>query len=226
MTEHRDGASPKRADARRNVEAILAAGERCLARDPEASMGDIAREAGLGRVTLYGHFRTRAELVEAVMARVLHAADRALGQVDLGGDAATALARLVEATWQLVVRSGSVLVAAERALPATTVRQAHGGGLEDRVRELIFRGQRSGRFRADLPAAWLVATFHAIVHAAANEIAAGRLDTDRAPRFITATVLGAYAPVAPGGSEPAPPRRRPRTPEPATSDPPKAGPAR
>jgi hypothetical protein len=41
----------RRADARRNVEAILDAAERCLARDPDASMAEIAAEAGLG-----GHF--------------------------------------------------------------------------------------------------------------------------------------------------------------------------
>jgi TetR/AcrR family transcriptional regulator, mexCD-oprJ operon repressor len=185
---------PLRADARRNIETILLAAERCLARDPDASMSDIAAEARLGRVTIYGHFKTRSELVEAVVQRVLRAANEALSDLDLGGDAAAALARLVEATWEVTVRSGSVLIASEKALPATRVRQAHAGPLEDRVRDLIERAQSSGEFRADLPTDWLVATFHAIVHAAANEIDAGRLDTDGASSIITATILGVFSP--------------------------------
>jgi TetR/AcrR family transcriptional regulator, mexCD-oprJ operon repressor len=184
--------TPRRADARRNIEVILDAAERCLARDPDASMSDIAAEAGLGRVTIYGHFKSRRDLIEVVVRRALDAANEALNEVDLTGDAAGALSRLVEATWGLTVRSGSLLVAAEKALPATIVREAHAGGLEERVRDFVAGAQKTGEFRADLPTDWLVAAFHAILHAAANEIEAGRLDVDRAASVITATMLGAY----------------------------------
>ena len=83
--------TPRRADARRNVEVILDAAERCLARDPDASMRATATEAGLGRVTIYGHFKSRQDLIEVVVRRVLAAANDALGEVDLTGDAAGAL---------------------------------------------------------------------------------------------------------------------------------------
>ena len=59
----------QRADARRNVAAILDAATECLARDPEVSIADIATAAGVGRITLYGHFKTRAELIDAVVVR-------------------------------------------------------------------------------------------------------------------------------------------------------------
>ncbi len=178
-----------RADARRNVARILEAAEACLARDPDASMGDIAAEAGLGRVTIYGHFASRQVLVEAVVRRVLDAANTALNEVDLSGDPVAAFERLVKASWQVTLRSGSVIIAADKALPATTVRQAHAGGLEERVRNLITDGQRSGAFRSDLSADWLIATFHAILHAAAEEIDAGRLDSAEAAAVITNTML-------------------------------------
>ena len=75
--------------------------------------------------------------------------DAALDEVDLSGDAAAALERLVDATWRLILRSGSLLVAAEKALPAAIVRQAHVGGVEERVRNFhrYLSGQRrlSGR---------------------------------------------------------------------------------
>src|ERR1700731_535694 len=50
----------RRADARRNIASILDAAQDCLSRDPTASIADIAQAAGVGRVTLYGHFGTRA----------------------------------------------------------------------------------------------------------------------------------------------------------------------
>jgi TetR/AcrR family transcriptional regulator, mexCD-oprJ operon repressor len=188
-TGSRGRAPQLRADARRNIELILEAAETCLARDPDASMGDIAAEAGLGRVTIYGHFASRQVLIEAVVRRVLAAANAALDEVDLSGDAAAALERLVDATWRVTLRSGSLLVAAEKALPAATVRQAHAGGLEERVRNFIASAQASGAFRSDLSADWLMATFHAIVHAAANEIDAGRLDPGQASSTISRTML-------------------------------------
>ena len=193
-TSSREAPPQPRADARRNIELILEAAESCLARDPDASMGDIAAEAGLGRVTIYGHFASRQVLIEAVVHRVLAAANAALDEVDLSGDPAAALERLVDATWRVTMRSGSLLVAAEKALPAATVRQAHAGGLEERVRGFIARAQATGAFRSDLSADWLMASFAAIIHAAANEIDAGRLDVDRASNTITSTMLAVLLP--------------------------------
>jgi TetR/AcrR family transcriptional regulator, mexCD-oprJ operon repressor len=59
VTNH-DLHAGSRAEARRNVVGILDAASPCLARDPSASLADIAREAGVGGVTLYGHFDSRS----------------------------------------------------------------------------------------------------------------------------------------------------------------------
>ena len=188
---------PRRADARRNIEAIVEAAERCLVRDPDASMSDIAAEAGLGRITIYGHFKTRAELVEIVVRRVLADANAILAGVDLRGDPRQALARLVTASWEVTARSGSLVVAAERALPPHVLRDAHAGELEDRVRRFIASAQRKRAFRSDLSTHWLVALFHATLHSAATEVHAGRLESDEVAEVVTTTLLAAY-------------RRRPR----------------
>ena len=187
------GAREQRADARRNVAAILAAGLACLTRDAQASMADIAQVAGVGRVTLYGHFRSRAELVDAVFAHALLQAHEALDAVDLAGDPRDVLARLVAASWQIVDQARALLLAAERELPAERIRAYHDQPLR-RVREIIDRGQRGGVFRADLPAPWLVAIFYTVVHGAADEITAGRLRVADAAQMITSTLLAAYTP--------------------------------
>lgn len=58
---------PQRADARRNRERIVAAARvEFLERGSEASLDAIARKAGVGIGTLYRHFPTRHDLLDAV----------------------------------------------------------------------------------------------------------------------------------------------------------------
>jgi len=76
-----------RADARRNVERLLEAARVAIARDgPDASLDDIARDAGVGSGTLYRHFPTRVDLLEAVyreeVERLCNEGDR-LGESDV-----------------------------------------------------------------------------------------------------------------------------------------------
>jgi AcrR family transcriptional regulator len=58
---------PKRADAQRNYDKLLAAARAAFTEaDTEASLEAIARSAGVGIGTLYRHFPTRQILIEAV----------------------------------------------------------------------------------------------------------------------------------------------------------------
>lgn len=60
-------ARPKRADARRNQEALLdAAATIFITSGVEAPVRDIAAKAGVGTGTIYRHFPTRADLIIAV----------------------------------------------------------------------------------------------------------------------------------------------------------------
>jgi len=60
-------ARPLRADARRNVDRLIATARDAFAtQGPNAPLDDIARAAGVGSGTLYRHFPTRAALFEAV----------------------------------------------------------------------------------------------------------------------------------------------------------------
>ncbi|MFD6033687.1 TetR/AcrR family transcriptional regulator [Streptomyces griseoincarnatus] len=183
----------KRADALRNIDAIVQAAAECLGRNPEASLSEIARAAGVGRVTLYAHFASRAEVVDAAMSRAIDRGNEALDAVDLTGDPLLALARYVDVSWHLVDQARALLVAAQRELPPGRIRELHSGPAA-RVETLIARGRAEGAFRTDLPIAWLVNVLHSIMHSAAEEIRAGRLSSDRAAAHITATVLAAFTP--------------------------------
>ncbi|WP_426502973.1 TetR/AcrR family transcriptional regulator [Dactylosporangium sp. McL0621] len=190
----------QRADARRNVEAILDAAVACLARDPEASVVDIAAAAGVGRVTLYGHFKTRAELIDAALVRTIQRADQILDATDTTGDPVEALTNLVASSWQIVDQFRNILLAARRELPAERIRGVHDRILR-RTQSIVERGQRTGAFRTDLPKRWLITTAFSLMHAAAEDAATGRVKADQAPGLIAATLLAAFTP--PGAKVPA-----------------------
>ena len=187
----------QRADARRNIAAILDAATECLARDPEMSIAGIAAAAGVGRITLYGHFSTRAELVDAVLTRTIEHSNAILDSTDIDGDPADAVARLVAASWQIVHRFSNILLAAHRELPADRIRGVHDPILR-RVESLLERGQQAGTFRSDLPMQWMITTTFSLMHAAAEDAAAGRINADDAAGLITATLLSAFTPPAGG----------------------------
>ncbi|WP_018653845.1 TetR/AcrR family transcriptional regulator [Actinomadura flavalba] len=178
----------RRADAERSIARIVTAARDRLSADPNATVDDIAKAAGVGRMTLYGHFRTRADLVEAALADALQAGERTLSALDLTGDAAAAMTRLLAPSWELVAESAALLAAADGVLPAGRVRELHHDPAR-RVTDLVRRGREQGVFRADLPSEWLVDVVQYILHGAAEQVRAGRLPARDAGDVVTRTVL-------------------------------------
>jgi len=62
--------------------------------------------------------------------------------------------------------------------------------------DAILQGQRAGTFRRDMPQQWLITTAYSLMHATAEDTAAGRIDAGNAARLITATLLAAFTPQA------------------------------
>jgi AcrR family transcriptional regulator len=90
----------RRADAERSIERILDAAVDAFASDPEASMTEIARRAGLVRATIYVHFPTRDALIDAVTQRAIAEATATINAAEPErGDAADALRRVVVSAW-------------------------------------------------------------------------------------------------------------------------------
>lgn len=166
---------PLRADARRNRARVLDAAEAVFAsRGISASTEEVARAAGVGVGTLFRHFPTKEELLEAVyrgrLRRMAEAA-RALDAADLPGTAFFTF--LTDA----VMHSGAkiavadALTAAGIDVRAASANEAH--ELAEALTVLLVRTQQSGSVRTDvgLPEliALLVGASRAAEHASDDE---------------------------------------------------------
>lgn len=178
-----------RADARRNVEAILAAAERVLGERARASVDEIAAAAGLTRQAVYGHFPSRAALVRAVVERLTAAAEAALDAAALDeGPAAGALQRFVATTWRLFEQHPFLLGAAAESLDVSEAEVLHAQVLQ-RLERLLRRGRRSGEFDRSMPVRWLLPAIVALGHVAGGEVAAGRLSMREAEASVARSAL-------------------------------------
>jgi TetR/AcrR family transcriptional repressor of mexCD-oprJ operon len=181
-TDHR------RATAERNIEAILDAAERLLERGTQPTIVAVANEAGVSRVTVYAHFDTREQLLEAVVERAVRRTADALDAVEPErGAAPEALERVIDVGWRDLDRNNAIAQAAGDQLTPEALRRTHQAA-HQRLRKLVDRGRRSGDFRSDVPAEWLVTAFHALIHAAGDEVRAGRMRAGPALSALRATL--------------------------------------
>jgi TetR/AcrR family transcriptional repressor of mexCD-oprJ operon len=183
----------RRATAEKNVEAILDAAERLLESRVRPSIVAVARESRLSRVTVYAHFSTKQELLEAVVARSVRVATAALEAAEPEqGPPLEALGRVVSASWREVARHEAIRQTTAEELSPEAVRRTHAPAAAVLGR-LIERGRKEGAFRTDLPAQWLQMSFFALLHAAADEVRAKRMGAQAAATAVTTTVTELFA---------------------------------
>jgi len=186
-------ARKRRADADRSVEAILDAGLEALASDPDSSMSEIARRAGVVRATIYVHFPTRTALLDAVMEHATgQVVESMKGAEPYRGEPVEALERVLRATWRQLAQFHGLLALNTARLSAEELHRRHVPML-DQLEPLIERGQRQGIFRRDVPVAWHLAVVRAIVHAASREIQGGRIPESKAEDAMLSTAIAAIS---------------------------------
>ena len=139
-----------RADARDNRMRILTAAEEVFGGSPAASTDDVAKLAGVGIATVFRHFPTKVELLEAVFTlRLERLRDRA-AELATAADPGEAFFGFFG---QVVAESASKLAIAEALIAAGSAagedaRRA-GAGLRQAFGVLLDRAQQSGAVRID-----------------------------------------------------------------------------
>ena len=184
----------RRSDADRSVHAILEAALDALASDPDATMAEIARRAGVVRATIYVHFPTRDSLLDAVMEYAVAQVAQATSSAEpTQGEPREALERVLLATWETLGNFHALLAINTARLSAKELHRRHLPVMTLFV-PLIERGQKDGVFRRDVPVSWHLAVIRSLVHAASAELQSGRLTEAEVERTIVTTVLAAIGP--------------------------------
>ena len=191
-----DASAPKRrrADAERSISSIINAALEALASDPDVSMAEIARRAGVVRATIYMHFPTRESLLDAVMEHAVAQVAKATRQAEpTQGEPEEALERVLRATWLKLSDFHALLAINTGRLSAKELHRRHAPVMKLFV-PLIERGQKKGSFRSDLPVSWHLAMVRAIVHAASAEVRSGRITDAEVEPAMLSTVMRALSP--------------------------------
>jgi AcrR family transcriptional regulator len=176
---------PKRADARRNFDRLVAQARAAFAeRGTDASLEEIARRAGVGIGTLYRHFPTRQALVVAVVRdrmEELHARAAALLTEPSPEDA------LIRWLWAYLEHAGEFRgLADSMAETVQTDSLTSCDQMKTAANALLARAQQAGVIRSDVDTVDLLQFMHAVAWSAER---CGQ-DTGRAGRMLAVMLDG------------------------------------
>jgi AcrR family transcriptional regulator len=158
-----------RADAARNLDAVLHTGARLLADDPATSIATIAAAAGIDRRTVYRRFATREALLAAVFQAKLDAAEAVLDSARLTeAPVAVALHRYLEG---IIPVSRQWPVDVRRMMRSDPVAHERRETQSGRLDAFIARASAEGLLRNDVPLGWVRAVLDQLVDLVAHQFA-------------------------------------------------------
>ena len=165
--------------------AILDAAATTLAAQGEAAtLGDVARAAGVARSTLYRYFPTREALLTALAAEGARNIDSRLAEMmESSIPVPEALARLTRA----------LLTVGAKYVALTTMRPKPPGAtnteLTSRLAQLFRRGINDGTLRKDLDPQALASIYGDLVNGAITRSATNSTRTEQASALILSVLL-------------------------------------
>jgi AcrR family transcriptional regulator len=177
-----------RQDARENRERILAAADQVFGtRGETGSTEEVARMAGVGIATVFRHFRTKEDLLEAVyVARLDRLADEvreAAGSPDPGAAFRRVVTRIVD---QSPSKNAVVDALVAAGVDMDAIKAGTGGRVGEALGTLLRRAQQAGAVRPDVD----VATLLALLVGAAHGVEHAGDDPQRRARVITVLLDG------------------------------------
>jgi TetR/AcrR family transcriptional repressor of mexCD-oprJ operon len=170
-------------------DSVLDAAIGVLSRQPSAALDEIARAAGISRATLHRLFPGRDALVREVATLALRRMDAALDSATIDrGDPVAAVRRLADAV--IPNADTAAFLTGESRLFEDNEITAAWDRMDARVCALFLRGQQSGAFRVELPAAWLSEAFFDLLAGVGWAVQEGRLAPRDSTRALTELFLG------------------------------------
>jgi AcrR family transcriptional regulator len=197
-------APSRRADAERNRERIMSAARRLFANAGlNISMTAVAREAGVGKATLFRHFATPQHLIDAVFADRMDAYVQATAAALAETDPWHGFVRYITAVCEMQALDRGFAAVLALSFPRARTLEEHRTEAYHGFLQIIERAKSSGHLRADFESEDLVI----LLMANAGVIAVTADDAPDSWRRLVGQMIRAYAspgapipPIAPAPS--------------------------
>ncbi|MFI9386884.1 TetR/AcrR family transcriptional regulator [Kutzneria sp. NPDC052558] len=176
---------PLRADSERTMRAILDAADRVLARDPAATLQQIADEAGVARTTVHRRFASREALLEALGQDMLEQMEAVID--DSRPETAPPLVALHE------MSAGYIRVKSRWRFHDLGPTPAHGcvlARITAKNKAMFQRLADAGIIAPDTDLDWAIRVYFALLHEAILRRADTGAEPDVLAALVTRTLLG------------------------------------
>ncbi|MGW3421945.1 TetR/AcrR family transcriptional regulator [Streptomyces phaeochromogenes] len=169
---------PLRSNSRSNRARILATARQELGRNPDVTLEEIARAAGVVRRTLFGHFPGRAALLDALAEEASEALRGVVArEPDVVEAPERAFGRFVLSIWSVGDRYRLLLALARQDLGMERVSEVLAPA-RDAATAVLERGQRAGVFHDHLPAVVLSSALEALTISLLESVNTGAWEDD------------------------------------------------
>jgi len=166
----------------------------CIAQNSQASLEEIATAAGVGRATIYRHFKSRNDLntvLKTTAGEKLLCVVAPILEEDL-----PAREKLIQIVRKLIPLGASLNVSAYFNIPFNDenprVRETYKNHM-DQARRLCIQLKNEGVVDSDIPLAWLMTTLDSLVFAAWEKVQSGDIAPNAAPGLVIRTFLTGMA---------------------------------
>ncbi len=173
--------------------ALLQAATVTLAKNPGASLNDVAEAAGVGRATLYRYFASREALLHTLALEAIRKTDEAIAPIraqELGNR--ETLKQIVEAL--IPLGDAFHFLMSELAIyshpEVSAAYERHFQSLETLVNAI----KAEGGFSRDVPTAWGVITIDTLIWSAWSSVESGYIARRDAAPIVFRTLFKGLAP--------------------------------
>lgn len=162
---------PKRADARRNFEALLATAAEAFATEgTDVPLDEIARRAGVGNATLYRNFPTRRDLIVAVCVGEVEALRDHGARLAASGEPRTALLQWIDRFVEhIAANKGLAAALMTGAGENSAVVDACNAAIGQTAKMLLDNAKASGTIKEDIEVTDLLSLANAIAIVAESD---------------------------------------------------------
>lgn len=172
-------------DARkqRSLKAITQAGLKLLAHNDETTLVDVAKEAGVGRATVYRAFANKNELVRAVAIYCLERIDEVNIQVEQQATSVLDAIRLILVNTLPLTEEFAFLAKVGTLCAEDEQIKAHIAAQDETMLQLFRDGMTTGEIAAKFDESWLVLFFEGLAWSAIRGIVEGKIAVEDAADF-------------------------------------------